>query len=123
MTLTQRLTRAGATFIIFGVAAALVPTNGNAYSATDTCTVLTQKDYVGQNSTDASPSYTLTSNTLTLTAFPANGVTALSVSSGETGFTNTLSGNSVTTTRNSGTGPETVIVTFSDNHTVTYTVS
>ena len=38
MTLTQRLTRAGATFIVFGLVAALVPTNENAMATTGNCT-------------------------------------------------------------------------------------
>ena len=121
MTLTQRLTRAGATFIVFGIAAAFVPTNSNAFSATDTCAILAQKDYVG--SKDNISSYTLANNTLALTAYPANGVTATSVSPAAANYTNTLNGSTVTTSRTSGTGSETVTVTFSDGHAVTYTVS
>ena len=124
MTLTQRLTRAGATFIVFGVAAAFVPTNSNAFSATDTCTIPAQKDYVGKFATDAAPTYALLNDTLALTAYPANGVTPTSVSPASTDYTNTLSGSTVTTTRTAGSNDtESVTVTFSDGHTVTYTVS
>ena len=122
MTLTQRLTRAGATFIVFGIAAAFVPTNSNAFSATDTCAIPAQKDYVG--SKDNISSYTLANNTLALTAYPANGVTATSVSSPGADYANTLSSSTVTTTRTAGSSAsESVTVTFSDGHTVTYTVS
>ena len=123
MTLTQRLTRAGATFIVFGIAAAFVPTNSNAFSATDTCTVSTQRDYVGKGPTDTDASYTLSSNILILTAYPATGVTVTGVSAVGDGYTNLLINSTVTTTRTSGTGSESVTVTFSDGHTVTYIVS
>ena len=129
MTLTQRLTRAGATFIVFGIAAAFVPTNSNAFSATDDCGIPAQKDYVGNSPVDTTPSYTLVGNTLILTAYPAKGVTATSVSAAGTDYTNllinsTVINSTVTTTRTAGsTASENVTVTFSDGHTVTYTVS
>lgn len=37
MTLSQRLTRAGLSFIVFGTAVSLMPTNGNAIADTLTC--------------------------------------------------------------------------------------
>ena len=130
MTLTQRLTRAGATFIVFGIAAAFVPTNSNAFSATDTCAVSTQKDYVGDYLTDTTATYTLpSSNILILTAYPANGVKVTGVSSTGTGYTNilidpTVTNPRVSTTRTTGSAAsENVTVTFSDGHTVTYNVS
>ena len=132
MTLTQRLTRAGATFIVFGIAAAFVPTNSNAFSATDDCVIPAQKDYVGNSSDDKTATYTLpSSNILILTAYPANGVKVTGVSPAGTGYTNilidpTVTNPRVSTTRigtGTGTDSESVTVTFSDGHTVTYTVT
>ncbi len=127
MTLTQRLTRAGATFIVFGTAALMIPTDGNAFSATDTCTIPAQKDYVGDSATDTAGSYALVGGTRSLTAYPANGVSAQTVSDGNTAdFTTTRSGNQVTTMLKAGASTGTtdlVTVTFSDGHIVTYTVT
>ena len=124
MTLTQRLTRAGATFIVFGVAAAFVPTNSNAFSATDGCMLTGHRDSVGNSQGDMVTSYSFnSSNTLTLTGFSESGATITSVTAGSTGFSNTFAGSQVTTSRTVGAGLESVTVAFSDGHTVTYTVS
>ena len=123
MTLTQRLTRAGATFIVFGIAAAFVPTNSNAFSATDTCMIPGQQDSVGTLKGDTTTSYLFNNNTLTLTGFSESGATITSVTAGSTGFSNTFAGSQVTTSRTVGAGLESVTVAFSDGHTVTYTVS
>jgi len=125
MTLTQRLTRAGATFIVFGIAAAFVPTNSNAFSATDTCMIPGQQDSVGTLKGDTTTSYLFNNNTLTLTGYSESGATITSVSTGITGFTNTFvsATQTVVMVRTSDTGLESVTVTFSDGHTVTYTVS
>lgn len=49
MTLSQRLTRAGLTFILFGAMAALLPSDGNASGATDYCTTKSQSYSVGKS--------------------------------------------------------------------------
>ena len=128
MTLTQRLTRAGATFIVFGVAAAFVPTNSNAFSAVDNCSIVGQRDFVGTSPTDTATSYSFTADTLTLTGYSESGATITSVSPGNTGFTNTFTSavagtnQTVVMARTSGAGSESVTVTFSDGHIVAYSV-
>ena len=134
MTLTQRLTRAGATFIVFGIAAAFLPTNSNAFSATDGCTVDGHRDYVGTYQGDTRTSYLFivganTADALTLTGYSESGATITSISPGGTGFINTFvsatpfTRQTVVMTRTTGTGPDNVTVTFSDGHVVAYSVS
>ena len=131
MTLSQRLTRAGLSFIVFGTAVSLMPTNGMAFSATDNCTVPTQKDYVGNSAKDTALTYPITGTTIgsTLVLKAHNGRLSTGlptvVDSDKTKFSTVAdSGNKVTTTRKTtGTQSETVTATFSDGHVVTYTVT
>jgi len=123
MTLSQRLIRAGFAFIVFGTAVALIPTNGNASAATDTCTVAGQKDYVGNSPTDTTPGYLASGGSLTLTASPEGSATAQTAGDGTTGFKTTISGTTVTTTTAAAGTTDLVTVSFSDGHTVTYTVT
>ena len=130
MTLSQRLTRAGLSFIVFGTAVSLMPTDGMAFSATDNCTVPTQKDYVGNSVNDTALTYSIAGTTAgsTLVLNSYNGSLSTGsptvVDSDLTNFSTLASGNTVTTTRkNTGTQSETVTATFSDGHVVTYTVT
>ena len=130
MTLSQRLTRAGLSFIVFGTAVSLMPTNGMAFSATDNCTVPTQKDYVGNSAKDTALTYPITGTTIgsTLVLNSYNGSLSTGsptvVDSDPTNFSTSVSGSTVTTTRKTtGTQSETVTATFSDGHVVTYTVT
>ena len=130
MTLSQRLTRAGLSFIVFGTAVSLMPTNGMAFSATDNCTVPTQKDYVGNSVNDTALTYSIAGTTAgsTLVLNSYNG--SLSTGSpivvdGDPINFSTMTGSGTVTTKRITIGmhSETVTATFSDGHVVTYTVT
>lgn len=141
MKLSQRLTRAGLAFIVFGTATAMFPTNGNASAATDSCGVATQKDYVGQARGETYTGYGSTAGSLSLGVFlgsaanipptPAvtatNGFTAVYSTINAYGSTN----GSIVTTRPSNpipggpaiNGKTRVTVRFSDGHFVSFDVT
>ena len=132
MTLSQRLTRAGLSFIVFGTAVSLMPTDGMAFSASDSCPPPTIHDYVGTQ--DATSAYFIGhgSTSTILTAYPVSGVTVTGVSNTSVGFLNTVLGDSVlgySVTSVDTSFPATVnavdnvVVSFSDGRTVSYTVT
>ena len=136
MTTSQRLTRAGLTFILFGSVVALVPTNGTAIAATDYVTPVTTGETVGTFAGDTTIFYSTTglssstSGIITLTAFSnTTGEEATSVTDTTTGFSTTTNGNKVTTKVDARTVLDTkdaVIVAFTGpagNHFVPYTVN
>ena len=126
MTLSQRLTRAGLSFIVFGTAVSLMPTNGMAFSATDNCLTATTHDFVGISATDASTSYEIVSgtHTIVLTATPAGSATADAASDDIAGFKTLIVSNIVTTTSSAAVGvTDHVVVSFSDGRTVSYSVT
>ena len=127
MTLSQRLTRAGLTFIILGTVAALVPIDGTANAAIQ-CASNGQTDTLGINPTDASRSYPFvaSSGSLNLTTFVDGIATAETFSftpvSGPGSFTNAVSGSSVNITA-SGLASENVTAVFTNGVTITVGVT
>ena len=130
MTISQRLVRAGLTFVLFGTMAALVPTNGNVFAATDSCP---NADTLGITPGDTATSYSFASSggSLTLNAYNSQSPTKVSFVftqiSGTGTFTNSPNaGNPNATTVNitaSGPATETVQATFQDGQTITVTVN
>ena len=130
MTLSQRLTRAGLSFIVFGTAVSLMPTNGMAFSATDGCTTPAQSYSIGNTSQDANLSFTTSgggTKSVVLTQFLGTATTtdAISKNDGNGAFTTVISGSTVTTsTTTTVTGAtDQVTVTFPGGRVVTYTVT
>ena len=62
MTLTQRLTRAGATFIVFGVVAAILPQQNEAAMADNGCTVTNHTFAIKNSGGTISTAYTIAKN-------------------------------------------------------------
>ena len=136
MTLSQRLTRAGLSFIVFGTAVSLMPTNGMAFSATDGCTTPAQSYSVGTFAQDPSVSFT-TSGSFTALGTGTKSVTlnkyldtspttdTTSITDSNIAFTTLSSGSTVTTSTATAAALATdlVTVTFPGGHVVTYTVT
>ncbi len=130
MTLSQRLTRAGLVFVLFGSVVSLLPTNGTATAATN-YTPPSTGETVGLFAGDTTKTYPTTMGSVTLTAFSDSGATAVSatdvITGADTGtFTTTVTGNQVKTTTTlaaGSTATDQVTVTFSNSRTVTYTVT
>ena len=132
MTLSQRLTRAGLAFILFGTVAALVPTNGNASAATDGCTIPTQSYSVGTVAQDPTTIFTTTTSgtnkSVTLTQFLSDVTTNAgnTPSNSNPLFTTSISGSTITTSTLSTTSTGTtdsVTILFPGGRVVTYTVT
>ena len=131
MTLTQRLTRAGLSFIVFGTAVSLMPTNGMAFSATDGCTTPAQTYSVGSFSGDSSTFYStyttgLKSKSISLTQFFGGNVTHVAISAIDSNpsFKTKLRYSTVTTTTTAAKNhTDTVTVTFPKGRVVHYTVT
>ena len=134
MTLTQRLTRAGATFIIFGVAAAVLPQqNGAARAVTDSGTCNKQPFYYrlteGGSSTNTTSSTVASGKTVTIDAFTSADNSTFSPANASYTFNggslSTSSGISTTVTGGSVPGNYTLTGTFTDTttHTVDYPIT
>ena len=130
MTLSQRLTRAGLSFIVFGTAVSLMPTNGMAFSATDGCIPPAQSYSVGTLAQDpllTFPALGTGTKSVVLTQFLGTATTtdAISKNDGNGAFTTVISGSTVTTsTTTTITGAtDQVTVTFPGSRVVTYTVT
>ena len=120
MTLSQRLTRAGLSFIVFGTAVSLMPTNGSAIADTSTCVggFIYRLTTDSSGATDTAPLTPVAIATMekfyffsssdggtTYTAFPPGSFTS-------TGYTSvTTSGNTFTGTTANGTNTVTANVT------------
>ena len=120
MTLSDRLTRAGLSFIVFGTAVSLMPTNGMAIADTSTCVggfiYRLTTDISGK--TDMAPPNTVTVATLETFYFfrSSDGGTTYAAftpnSSTSTGYTAApFAGNIYTSTTNKGDNKVTAIVT------------
>ena len=126
MTLTQRLTRAGATFIVFGVVAAILPQqNGSAQAVTDpgTCnnTTAYYKLTEGGSSTDSTSSTVTSIQNATVNAFASSdnsnfhSVSASYSYTGDGANLSTTIGSSTTVSRGSiVSGSYTLTGTFTD---------
>ena len=129
MTLSQRLTRAGLSFIVFGTAVSLMPTNGMAFSATDGCATPGQSYSVGIFAQDpllTFPTLGTGTKSVVLTQFLGLATTtdAISKTDGNVAFTTVISGSTVTTSTTAATGAtDLVTVTFPGGRVVTYTVT
>ena len=130
MTLSQRLTRAGLSFIVFGTAVSLMPTNGMAFSATDGCTPPAQSYSVGIFAQDpllTFPALGTGTKSVVLTQFLGTATTtdAISKTDGNAAFKTVISGSTVTTstTTNITGATDQVTVTFPGSRVVTYTVT
>ena len=120
MTLSDRLTRAGLSFIVFGTAVSLMPTNGNAIADTLTCgggdKYRLTTDFNGKYDLSPSPSVTsATSETFYLFISSDNGSTYTAFTQGSftsTGYTSvTTNGNTFTGTTAKGSNTVTANVT------------
>ena len=125
MTLSQRLTRAGLTFIVLGTVATLVPTNGVANAATTTCAQNGNTYTLGTSPNEATATYPLNGASLTLNTYVNTTQTAASITASDSiNFTNTISPSSITITRNNpGPASETVSAAFVSGPTVVATVT
>ena len=130
MTLSDRLTRAGLSFIVFGTAVSLMPTNGMAFSATDGCTPPAQSYSIGINPRETTSFYTTSgtgTRSVTLNKYLDTSLTTdtLSITDSNIAFATSFSGSTVTTsTTTAATGAtDLVTVTFPGGHVVTYTVT
>ena len=104
MTLTQRLTRAGATFIVFGVVAAILPHQADSAIADNPCTVPGHTFEIRNSLGATSTTYTLilgSADTYT-SYFDTTQGGAIGASGGSATFT-TVSPSSVVVTTNTGT--------------------
>lgn len=128
MTLSQRLTRAGLSFIVFGTAVSFMPTDGMAFSATDSCNVPAQSYSVGITSQESTTNYTTSGSgtkSVALTQFLGNTSTtsATGKNDGNAAFTTLISGSTISTTTTAATGQtDLVTVNFPGGRVVTYTV-
>ena len=130
MTLSDRLTRAGLSFIVFGTAVSLMPTNGMAFSATDGCTPPAQSYSVGNIPKDpllTFPALGTGTKSVTLNKYLDTSLTTdtTSITDSNIAFTTLSSGSTVTTSTATAAALATdlVTVTFPGGHVVTYTVT
>ena len=130
MTLSQRLTRAGLSFIVFGTAVSLMPTNGMAFSATDGCTTPAQSYSIGINPQETTSLYTTSgtgTRSVTLNKYLDTSLTIVipTIADSNSAFNTVISGSTVTTSTTTAIAGaiDQVTATFSDGHVVTYTVT